>query len=73
MFISARWLGMLCSSRPGRHRLGGSCRLSLVGPGLRPEHQRALDRLNEVFAGKIDFYGVDVVVFRQCLSWRMGR
>lgn len=28
--------------------------------GLRPEHQRALDRLNEVFAGKIDFYGVDV-------------
>ena len=28
--------------------------------GLRPEHQRALERLNEVFAGKIEFYGVDV-------------
>jgi hypothetical protein len=28
--------------------------------GLRPEHQRALERLNEVFACKIEFYGVDV-------------
>lgn len=30
--------------------------------GLRPEHQRALERLNEVFAGKIEFYGVDVTL-----------
>ena len=31
-----------------------------IGLGLRPEHQRALERLNEVFAGKIEFYGVEV-------------
>jgi hypothetical protein len=30
--------------------------------GLRPEHQRALQRLNDVFVGKIDFYGVDVAL-----------
>jgi hypothetical protein len=30
--------------------------------GLRQEHQRALARLNEVFVGKIEFYGVEVSV-----------
>ena len=30
--------------------------------GLRQEHQRALARLNEVFGGKIEFYGVEVSV-----------
>ena len=31
-----------------------------VSGGIRPEHRRALGRLNEVFAGKIEFYGVEV-------------
>lgn len=31
------------------------------GPGgLRLEHRRALERLNDVFAGKIEFYGVEI-------------
>ena len=33
---------------------------SYISGGLRPEHQRALERLNEVFADKIEFYGVEV-------------
>ena len=31
-----------------------------ISGGLRPEHQRALARLNEVFAGRIEFYGVEI-------------
>jgi hypothetical protein len=33
-----------------------------VGGGIRPEHERALARLNEVFAGTIEFYGVEVAL-----------
>lgn len=31
-----------------------------ISGGIRPEHRRALQQLNEVFAGKIEFYGVEV-------------
>jgi hypothetical protein len=31
-----------------------------ISGGIRPEHRRALEQLNEVFAGKINFYGVEV-------------
>lgn len=31
-----------------------------ISGGIRPEHRRALQRLNEVFAGTIEFYGVQV-------------
>jgi hypothetical protein len=34
-------------------------RLRISG-GIRPEHRRALQQLNDVFAGKIEFYGVEV-------------
>jgi hypothetical protein len=41
--------------------------------GLRQEHQRALARLNEVFVGKIEFYGVEVSVSpRQLLADGLG-
>jgi len=31
-----------------------------ISGGIRPEHRRALQRLNEVFVGCIEFYGVEV-------------
>jgi hypothetical protein len=33
-----------------------------ISGALRSEHCRALDRLNKVFAGKIEFYGVEVTL-----------
>lgn len=35
----------------GRERMWG---------GIRPEHHRALEQLNALFAGKIEFYGVEI-------------